>query len=147
MQRQTTMANAKTIERKWYLVDATGISLGRLASKVAVILMGKDKPTYTPHVDTGDYVVIINASKVKLTGNHPKTKKYYYNVSGYNGGLRTRSAGVMLEEYPVELVERAVWGMVRNGRLGRQMVKKLFVYADEKHEQEAQKPVALDLAK
>ena len=147
MQRQTTMANAKTIERKWYLVDATGISLGRLASKVAVILMGKDKPTYTPHVDTGDYVVIINASKVKLTGNHPKTKKYYYNVSGYNGGLRTRSAGVMLEEYPVELVERAVWGMVPKGRLGRQMVKKLFVYADEKHEQEAQKPVALDLAK
>jgi len=147
MQRQTTMANAKTIERKWYLVDATGISLGRLASKVAVILMGKDKPTYTPHVDTGDYVVIINASKVKLTGNHPKTKKYYYNVSGYNGGLRTRSAGVMLEEYPVELVERAVWGMVPKGRLGRQMVKKLFVYADEKHEQEAQKPVLLDLAK
>lgn len=141
------MANAKTIERKWYLVDATGISLGRLASKVAVILMGKDKPTYTPHVDTGDYVVIINASKVKLTGNHPKTKKYYYNVSGYNGGLRTRSAGVMLEEYPVELVERAVWGMVPKGRLGRQMVKKLFVYADEKHEQEAQKPVLLDLAK
>ena len=147
MQRQTTMANANTIERKWYLVDATGISLGRLASKVAVILMGKDKPTYTPHVDTGDYVVIINASKVKLTGNHPKTKKYYYNVSGYNGGLRTRSAGVMLEEYPVELVERAVWGMVPKGRLGRQMVKKLFVYADEKHEQEAQKPELLDLAK
>lgn len=147
MQRQTTMANAKTIERKWYLVDATGISLGRLASKVAVILMGKDKPTYTPHVDTGDYVVIINASKVKLTGNHPESKKNYYNVSGYNGGLRTRSAGVMLEEYPVELIERAVWGMVPKGRLGRQMVKKLFVYADEKHEQEAQKPVLLDLSK
>ena len=147
MQRQTTMANAKTIERKWYLVDATGISLGRLASKVAVILMGKDKPTYTPHVDTGDYVVIINASKVKLTGNHPESKKNYYNVSGYNGGLRTRSSGVMLEEYPVELVERAVWGMLPKGRLGRQMVKKLFVYADEKHEQAAQKPVALDLAK
>ena len=147
MQRQTTMANAKTIERKWYLVDATGISLGRLASKVAVILMGKDKPTYTPHVDTGDYVVVINASKVKLTGNHPESKKNYYNVSGYNGGLRTRSAGVMLEEYPVELIERAVWGMVPKGRLGRQMVKKLFVYADEKHEQEAQKPVLLDLSK
>ena len=147
MQRQTTMANAKTIERKWYLVDATGISLGRLASKVAVILMGKDKPTYTPHVDTGDYVVVINASKVKLTGNHPESKKNYYNVSGYNGGLRTRSAGVMLEEYPVELIERAVWGMVPKGRLGRQMVKKLFVYADEKHEQEAQQPVLLDLSK
>jgi len=147
MQRQTTMANANTIERKWYLVDATGISLGRLASKVAVILMGKDKPTYTPHCDTGDYVVVINASKVKLTGNHPKTKKNYYNVSGYNGGLRTRTSGVMLEEYPVELVERAVWGMVPKGRLGRQMVKKLFVYADENHKQEAQKPVLLDLSK
>ena len=147
MQRQTTMANAKTIERKWYLVDATGISLGRLASKVAVILMGKDKPTYTPHVDTGDYVVIINASKVKLTGNHPKTKKYYYNVSGYNGGLRTRSAGVMLEEYPVELVERAVWGMVPKGRLGRQMVKKLYVYEGAEHKHQAQNPVVLDLSK
>jgi len=147
MQRQTTMANAKTIERKWYVVDAKGISLGRLASKVAVILMGKDKPTYTPHVDTGDYVVVINASKVKLTGNHPESKKNYYNVSGYNGGLRTRSAGVMLEEYPVELIERAVWGMLPKGRLGRQMAKKLHVYADEKHEQEAQKPVLLDLSK
>ena len=147
MQRQTTMANAKTIERKWYVVDAKGISLGRLASKVAVILMGKDKPTYTPHVDTGDYVVVINASKVKLTGNHPESKKNYYNVSGYNGGLRTRSSGVMLQEYPVEMVERAVWGMLPKGRLGRQMLKKLYVYADEKHEQEAQKPVLLDLSK
>lgn len=147
MQRQTTMANANNIDRKWYIVDAKGISLGRLASKVAVILMGKDKPTYTPHVDTGDYVVVINASKVKLTGNHPESKKNYYNVSGYNGGLRTRSSGVMLEEYPVELIERAVWGMLPKGRLGRQMVKKLFVYADEKHEQEAQKPVLLDLSK
>ena len=141
------MANANNIDRKWYIVDAKGISLGRLASKVAVILMGKDKPTYTPHVDTGDYVVVINASKVKLTGNHPESKKNYYNVSGYNGGLRTRSSGVMLEEYPVELIERAVWGMLPKGRLGRQMVKKLFVYADEKHEQEAQKPVLLDLSK
>ncbi len=147
MQRQTTMANAKTIERKWYVVDAKGISLGRLASKVAVILMGKDKPTYTPHVDTGDYVVVINASQVKLTGNHPESKKNYYNVSGYNGGLRTRSSGVMLQEYPVEMVERAVWGMLPKGRLGRQMLKKLYVYADEKHEQEAQKPVLLDLSK
>ena len=147
MQRQTTMANAKTIERKWHVVDAKGISLGRLASKVAVILMGKDKPTYTPHVDTGDYVVVINASQVKLTGNHPESKKNYYNVSGYNGGLRTRSSGVMLQEYPVEMVERAVWGMLPKGRLGRQMLKKLYVYADEKHEQEAQKPVLLDLNK
>ena len=141
------MANAQTIERKWYVVDAKGISLGRLASKVAVILMGKDKPTYTPHCDTGDYVIIINASQVKLTGNHPESKKNYYNVSGYNGGLRTRSSGVMLEEYPIEMVERAVWGMLPKGRLGRAMLKKLFVYKDEKHAQEAQKPVLLDLGK
>ena len=146
MQRQTTMANAKTIERKWYVVDAKGISLGRLASKVAVILMGKNKPTYTPNVDCGDYVIVINASKVKLTGDS-EHKKNYYNVSGYNGGLRTRTSGVMLREFPTELIERSVWGMLPKGPLGRSISKKLFVYADEKHEQEAQKPVVLDLSK
>ncbi|MDY6431109.1 MAG: 50S ribosomal protein L13 [Bacilli bacterium] len=145
--RQTTIEKASKVERKWLLVDATDIPLGRLASKVAVILMGKDKPTYTPNVDCGDYVVIINASKVKLSGNHPDSKKNYYNVSEYNGGLRTRSSGIMLEKYPTEMVERAVWGMIPKGRLGRQIYKKLFVYADEKHEQEAQKPVVLDLSK
>ena len=132
--RQTTIEKASKVERKWLLVDATDIPLGRLASKVAVILMGKDKPTYTPNVDCGDYVVIINASKVKLSGNHPDSKKNYYNVSEYNGGLRTRSSGIMLEKYPTEMVERAVWGMIPKGRLGRQIYKKLFVYADEKHE-------------
>lgn len=145
--RQTTIAKEATVERKWLIVDATDIPLGRLASKVAVILMGKDKPTYTPNVDCGDYVVIINASKVKMTGNHPESKKNYYNVSQYNGGLRTRSSGTMLEKYPTELVERAVWGMLPKGRLGRQIYKKLFVYADENHEQAAQKPVVLDLKK
>ncbi len=147
MQRQTTMAKVEGIKRNWYLVDATDIPLGRLASKIAVILMGKDKPTYTPHVDCGDNIVVINASKVKLTGNDPEHKKNYYNVSGYNGGLRTRSAGVMKEEYPVELIERSVWGMLPKGPLGRKMIKKLHVYADEKHEQAAQNPVALDLSK
>ena len=147
MQRQTTLAKKEEIQRKWFVVDATNIPLGRLASQIAVILMGKDKPTYTPHVDTGDYVVVINASQVKLTGNHPESKKNYYNVSGYNGGLRTRSSGVMLREFPEEMVERAVWGMLPKGPLGRTISKKLFVYADEKHEQEAQKPVALDLSK
>ena len=147
MQRQTTLAKKETVVRNWYVVDATDIPLGRLASKVAVILMGKNKPSYTPNVDCGDNVIIINARKVKLTGNHPKTKKNYYNVSGYNGGLRTRSSGVMAREFPEEMVERAVWGMIPKGRLGRQIYKKLFVYKGEKHEQEAQKPVVLDLKK
>lgn len=147
MQRQTTMAKPAEVKRNWYLVDATDIPLGRLASKIAIILMGKNKPTYTPNVDCGDYIVIINASKVKLTGNDPEHKKNYYNVSGYNGGLRTRSAGVMKKEFPVELIERSVWGMVPKGPLGRQIVKKLFVYADDKHEQVAQNPTVLDLSK
>ena len=146
MQRQTTMAKAQEVKRNWYVVDATNIPLGRLASKIAVILMGKNKPTYTPHVDCGDNVSVINASKVKLTGD-AEHKKNYYNVSEYNGGLRTRSSGVMLREFPVEMIERAVWGMLPKGRLGRSISKKLFVYADEKHEQEAQKPVVLDLSK
>ena len=147
MQRQTTMAKPAEVKRNWYLVDATHIPLGRLASKSAIILMGKNKPTYTPNVDCGDYIVVINASKVKLTGNDPEHKKNYYNVSGYNGGLRTRSAGVMKKEFPVELIERSVWGMVPKGPLGRQIVKKLFVYADDKHEQVAQNPTVLDLSK
>ena len=147
MQRQTTLAKKEAITRKWFVVDATDIPLGRLASKVAVILMGKDKPTYTPNQDCGDNVIIINASKVKLTGNHPRTKKNYYNVSGYNGGLRTRTSGVMLEEFPEELVERAVWGMLPKGRLGRSIARKLHVYRDANHEQAAQKPEVLDLKK
>ena len=144
MQRQTTMAKAQEVKRNWYVVDATNIPLGRLASKSAVILMGKNKPTYTPHVDCGDNVIVINASKLTGDAEH---KKNYYNVSEYNGGLRTRSSGVMLREFPVEMIERAVWGMLPKGRLGRSISKKLFVYADEKHEQEAQKPVVLDLSK
>ncbi len=141
------MAKPAEVKRNWYLVDATDIPLGRLASKIAIILMGKNKPTFTPNVDCGDYIVVINASKVKLTGNDPEHKKNYYNVSGYNGGLRTRSAGVMKKEFPVELIERSVWGMVPKGPLGRQIVKKLFVYADDKHEQVAQNPTVLDLSK
>ncbi len=140
------MANPQTVQHNWYVVDAAGLPLGRLASKVAVILMGKNKPTFTPHCDCGDYVIIINASKVLLTGN-AEHKKNYYNVSMYNGGLRTLTSGVMAREFPVEMVERAVWGMLPKGRLGRQIAKKLFVYKDEKHEQEAQKPVVLDLKK
>lgn len=146
MERQTPMAKKEEIKRAWYLVDATDIPLGRLASKIAVILMGKNKPTYTPNVDCGDNIVVINAGKVKLTGDADH-KKNYYNVSGYNGGLRTRSSGVMKREFPEEMVERAVWGMLPKGPLGRQMLKKLHVYADEKHEQAAQQPEVLDLSK
>ena len=143
MQRQTTIAKPSEIVRKWYVIDATDVPLGRLASLVAVKLMGKDKPIYTPNVDCGDYVIIINAEKVALNGNNKKQNKKYYNVSGYNGGLRTRTAGEMLEKYPEEMVERSVWGMLPKGPLGRAIYKKLFVYKGPEHKHEAQKPEVL----
>ena len=144
MQHQTTIAKQENITRKWYVVDAADKPLGRLASEVAVILMGKNKPTYTPNVDCGDYVIIINASKVKLSGDKVHNK-FYYNVSGYTGGLRKRSAGVMLQDYPCEMVERSVWGMLPKGTLGRKIYKKLFVYADAEHKHEAQQPEVKEL--
>lgn len=144
MQRQTTIAKQENITRKWYVVDAADKPLGRLASEVAVILMGKNKPTYTPNVDCGDYVIIINASKVKLSGDKVHNK-FYYNVSGYTGGLRKRSAGVMLQDYPCEMVERSVWGMLPKGTLGRKIYKKLFVYAYAEHKHEAQQPEVKEL--
>ena len=140
MQRQTTIAKQENITRKWYVVDAADKPLGRLASEVAVILMGKN----TPNVDCGDYVIIINASKVKLSGDKVHNK-FYYNVSGYTGGLRKRSAGVMLQDYPCEMVERSVWGMLPKGTLGRKIYKKLFVYADAEHKHEAQQPEVKEL--
>ena len=143
MQRQTTIAKPAEIVRKWYVIDATNIPLGRLASFVAIKLMGKDKPIYTPHVDCGDYIIIVNAEKVALSGTNKLKNKKYYNVSGYNGGLRTRSAGEMLEKYPEEMVERSVWGMIPKGPLGRQIAKKLFVYKGADHKHEAQKPEVL----
>ncbi len=146
MQRQTSIAKPAETKRAWYLVDAKDAVLGRLASQVAQIIMGKNKPTYTPNTDVGDYVVVINASKIKLTGrDEGEHKKNYYNVSEYNGGLRTRSSGTMRRDFPEEMITRAVWGMIPKGALGRQMIKKLFVYADDKHEQEAQKPIPLVL--
>ena len=144
MQRQTTMAKPQEVTRKWYDVDATDIPLGRLASNVAKILTGKHKPTFTPHVDTGDYVIILNAKKVSLSGNKLKTKNYY-NHSQYLGGLRTRSAKTMIEKYPVEMVERAVWGMLPKGRLGRAIYKKLFVYEGNEHKHQAQQPEVLEI--
>ncbi|MBR1417177.1 MAG: 50S ribosomal protein L13 [Bacilli bacterium] len=138
----TFMQKKETVDRKWYVIDAEGVNLGRLATQVATVLRGKHKATFTPHIDCGDYVIITNASKVNLTGNKLKDK-IYYNHSRYAGGMRERTAGVMLEKYPVEMVERAVKGMLPKGRLGRQMIKKLFVYAGETHEQQAQKPVEM----
>ena len=124
--------------------DATGKTLGRLATQVATVLRGKNKPTYTPHVDCGDYVIVVNADKVVLTGNKLEDKKYY-NHSGYPGGLRERTAKEMIEKYPEEMVERAVKGMLPHNRLGRQMYKKLFVYAGSEHKHEAQKPEVLEV--
>ena len=144
MQRQTTIAKSNEIQRKWYVIDAEGKPLGRLASKVALILTGKDKPIWTPNVDCGDYVIIINAEKVSLSGDKLHNKKYY-NASGFPGGLRTRTAGEMINKYPCEMVERSVHGMVPKGRLGRQIEKKLFVYAGPEHKHEAQKPEVLDI--
>ena len=139
---KTFMQKKETVERKWYVIDAEGISLGRVATKAAHTLRGKHKVIFTPHIDCGDYVIIINASKVKLTGNKEEDKMYY-NHSGYPGGLRERTAKEMREKYPEEMVERAVKGMLPKGRLGRAMYKKLFVYKGDTHEQEAQKPLPM----
>ena len=138
------MQNKETVERNWYVIDATDIALGRLATKAATMLRGKHKATYTPHIDCGDYIIITNASKVKLTGDK-LNKKLYYNHSGYTGGLRTRTAKEMISKYPVEMVETAIKGMLPNGRLGRQMYKKLFVYEGETHPHMAQKPVVVEV--
>ncbi len=138
------MQKKETVERKWYVIDAEGKSLGRVASLAATYLRGKHKPTYTPHIDCGDNIIIINAEKVNLTGNKLENKMYY-NHSMYTGGLRERTAKVMREEYPVEMMERAVKGMLPHNRLGRAMYKKLFVYAGSEHKQQAQKPEVLEV--
>lgn len=138
------MQKKETIERKWYVIDAEGKPLGRVASKAAHVLRGKHKATFTPHIDCGDNVIIINAEKVLLTGNKLEDKKYY-NHSMYPGGLRERTAKEMVEKYPVEMVERAVKGMLPHNRLGRAMGKKLFVYSGPDHKHEAQKPKALEV--
>lgn len=138
------MQKKETVKRDWYVIDAEGKALGRVAALAATYLRGKNKPTYTPHIDCGDNIIIINAEKVLLTGNKENTKMYY-NHSMYAGGLRERTAKVMRERYPEEMVERAVKGMLPHNRLGRQMAKKLFVYAGATHKHEAQKPVALEV--
>ena len=138
------MQKKETVNRKWYVIDAEGQVLGRVAAKAAHILRGKHKATYTPHIDCGDFIIIVNAEKAVLTGNKLEDKMYY-NHSMYPGGLRVRSAKVMKEQYPVEMVERAVKGMLPHNRLGRQMYRKLFVYAGNEHPHAAQQPEAMEV--
>ena len=138
------MANPSTIERKWFIVDATGHTLGRLASEVANVLRGKNKPVFTPHVDTGDYVIIINAEKIKVTGKK-LDQKIYYNHSDYVGGMKETTLKDMLAKKPTYVVEHAVKGMLPKGPLGRQVMSKLHVYAGENHGHEAQKPEVLEI--
>ena len=138
------MANENTIKREWFVVDATGKRLGRLATEVATVLRGKHKPTYTPHVDCGDYVVVVNAEKIELTGKKWDDKKYYSH-SNYPGGLKERTAKVLMQEKPTRMVELAIKGMLPKTKLGNQMYKKLFVYAGSEHKHIAQKPVVMEL--
>ena len=141
---KTFMANAQNVERKWYVVDAAGMTLGRLASQVAAILRGKNKPTFTPHFDAGDFVIIVNASKVEMTGKK-LDQKYYYHHSGYPGGLKSISYRKLMAEKPEFAVKHAIVGMLPKGPLGRQMAKKLKIYAGAEHDQAAQKPEVLEL--
>ena len=139
---QTYMANPDKIERKWYVVDAEGCTLGRLASGVASVLRGKNKPQFTPHVDTGDYVIVVNADKIKVTGKK-MDQKIYYNHSDYVGGMKETTLKEMMNKKPEKVIELAVKGMLPKGPLGRAMIKKLHVYAGPEHAQQAQKPVEL----
>lgn len=141
---KTYMATPSTIERKWYVVDAADKTLGRLATEVAKVLRGKHKPTFTPHMDTGDHVIIINADKVRLTGKK-LVQKVYFRHSGYLGGDKYTKAGDMLAKNPVRMVELAVRGMVPHNRLGSQIIKKLHVYAGSEHPHAAQKPEVLTI--
>ena len=138
------MASPATIERKWYVVDATGYTLGRLSSEVAKVLRGKNKPIFTPHIDCGDYVIVVNADKVKVTGKK-LDQKVYYNHSDYVGGMRETTLREMMAKKPEKVVELAVKGMLPKGPLGRQMIKKLHVYAGAEHNHAAQQPKALEI--
>ena len=139
---QTYMANPDKIERKWYVVDAEGCTLGRLASGVASVLRGKNKPQFTPHVDTGDYVIVVNADKIKVTGKK-MDQKIYYNHSDYVGGMKETTLKEMMAKKPEKVVELAVKGLLPKGPLGREMYTKLFVYAGPEHKHAAQKPEVL----
>ena len=139
---KTYMANPDKIERKWYVVDAEGATLGRLASEIAKVLRGKNKPEYTPHIDTGDYVIVVNAEKVKVTGKKLQ-QKIYYNHSDDVGGMRETTLAELLAKKPEKVIELAVKGMLPKGPMGRDMIKKLHVYAGPEHANQAQKPEVL----
>ena len=137
------MASPATIERKWYVVDATGYTLGRMASEIAKVLRGKNKPQFTPHMDAGDYVIVINADKIKVTGKK-MDQKIYYNHSDYVGGMKETTLKEMMAKKPETVIELAVKGMLPKGPLGRSMIKKLHVYAGAEHGHDAQKPEVLE---
>lgn len=142
--QRTYQANAQDRERDWYVVDAEGRTLGRLATRIADVLRGKRKPTYTPHVDVGDFVVVVNAEKVHVTGDKRQSKRYWRH-SGYPGGIRSQTLGELLERRPEEVIRRAVKGMLPRNRLARRQLTKLKVYAGPDHPHQAQKPEALEL--
>lgn len=141
---KTFMANPDKVERKWFVVDVAGKNLGRVSSEIAKILRGKNKPIFTPHEDTGDYVIVINADKITVTGRKLE-QKIYYNHSDYVGGMKETDLKTMLAKKPEKVIELAVKGMLPKGPLGRKMIKKLFVYAGSEHPHQAQKPEALEL--
>ncbi len=144
MMDRTYMAKDGEVQRKWWVVDASGVPLGRIASRVAHVLRGKHKPTFTPHVDVGDHVVVVNAGEVTLSGRKPEQKMYYRHTR-YPGGLKSRSYEELLEEDPEFVVEKAIRGMLPKNKLGRKMVKKLKVYAGPDHPHEAQQPEELEI--
>jgi len=138
------MASPETVERKWYVIDATGHTLGRLSSEIAKILRGKNKPVYTPHVDTGDYVIVVNAEKIKVTGKK-LDQKIYYNHSDYVGGMKETTLRELMEKKPCEPIKLAIKGMLPKGPLGRQMITKLHLYAGAEHDNAAQLPEVLEI--
>lgn len=142
--KSTRYAKPGEVQRNWYLVDAEGAILGRLAAQIAMILRGKNKPQYTPHTDTGDFVVVVNADKVQVTGNKA-TDKVYYHHTGYNGGLKAETFREAMEKHPERVIERAVKGMLPKTTLGRQQLRKLKVYAGPEHPHAAQNPVKIEL--
>ncbi len=147
MQHQTTIYKKHDVQKQWYVVDATDKPLGRLASEIAIILQGKNKPQYTPNFDCGDFVIVVNCNKVWLTGDKIHKKNYYDNNAHNYGGLRVRNAKVMKKQYPTEMVRRAVKGMLPKGNLGREEIKKLFVYAGPEHDKQDKQPIEVELTK
>ena len=141
---KTYQAKKEELDRKWYLVNAEGKVLGRLSTELVKVLKGKNKPTYTPHMDTGDFVVVVNAGKVTLTGKKMKDKIYYHHT-GYPGGIKEMNAEKLLAKKPTEMIRMAVRGMLPKNSLGRQMIRKLKIYAGPSHPHEAQKPVAINI--